>query len=197
MTVAPFKLEVGPANLCVSVRTSNQGHVESIEACASMLDGGAYHTVRASLALFAFGEARRLHQDVFALCELHGFPQLAEDEYVSDRFEQFEPLLCERVLVLKSIMVGPARGAANLDLALVRRCVDMLGADVLMVPWPPPGANPERWAALLSSVALTTATDDPAWLYQLTRERWPVELVQREVLFELVGDPVKRNGTHG
>lgn len=191
-------LEIGPANLCVSARRKNQGHVEWIEACASMREGERFHVVGATLALFQLRDLRAQRSRVTPreLAALHGFESLSAEDYVNQCFERFDPFRCDRLLVVKEIHQSSSV-CPTLDLALLRRSVELTGADLLLAPWPPPGPTPERWASYFSSTAITITREEPAWLYQRARERWPIELVQREELERLIsGDPsLQKTGT--
>lgn len=182
-------LEIGPQSLCVSLRKKNQGHVEWIEVCASMREGARFHCVGASLALFQLRELRSQQRggvNARELAGLHGFGRLAVESYVNECFERFDPFACDRLLVLQQL--HPAQShCPTLELALLRRTVELTQSDLLLVPWPSPGPTPARWASYFSSTAITVARDEPAWLYQRARERWPVELVQREELLDLIG----------
>lgn len=198
MTAERLALEVGPESLCVSMRRKNQGHVDWIEACASMREAERFRCVGASLALFQLRELRLQKSSVVPreLAALHGFDALASERYVNQCFERFDPFDCQRLLVLKTFHQGQSN-CPMLDLALLQRVVELTMADLLLVPWPPPGPNPERWAGYFRSTALTVSREEPAWLYQRACERWPIELVQREELIELIKeDPsLQQTGT--
>jgi hypothetical protein len=110
------------------------------------------------------------------MCELHGFPRLA-DTYMSDCFELLRQTDLQRVLLLRNLYLPPLAAGANADLALARRAVELAKADALFVPWPPPGPDPQRWMQFLSHVAVTPLEQHPVYLYHLARERWPLDVV--------------------